>query len=615
MVGQTRDADAWVSHTLEVQREGVRLLAEANDLETAETGSLLTGNEAYAAAYRSARDDLPKTLDSLIGLTRDNPAQQQSLGRLRTLLNEELADVEQTLSLAQAGHKDQALALANSDAGLRRIEALRSELGAFLKREYELLATRRAAANGTRDLQLVFICLSLLVALSLGGWLARSVSRTVRDLRERTGQLEAEVARRRETEDQLRQAQKMEAVGQLAGGIAHDFNNLLTIILGNVEIAQHRLRAASTATARDAPALSSALSKSLLMIERGGRSAVGLTHQLLAFSRRQMLQPARLDLNRIIQSTSELIGRTLGAGIHIETVLAAGLWPAWADAHQMESALINLCVNARDAMPQGGRLTIETGNTHLDEAYVEQFGDVKPGQYVMLSVSDTGAGIPADMLPRVFEPFFTTKRAGEGSGLGLSMVHGFIKQSGGHIRIYSEVGHGTTVKIYLPRLSADTALAAPAARALDAPAVHGAVPGETLLVVEDNDAVRDYARSALTEFGYEVIAVNNLAQAIEKLATSPRVDLVFTDVVLPDGSGRRLAETVKTSAPDIPVLFTTGYTRNAIIHDGRLDPDVHFLAKPYTMQDVARKVRALLDARRSAEGMAGVQRLDSAAQE
>jgi CheY-like chemotaxis protein len=333
------------------------------------------------------------------------------------------------------------------------------------------------------------------------------------------------------------------------------------------------------------------------MAMQAARNAAKLTHRLLAFARRQSLEPARLDCNRLVSGMSDLLRRTLGETVNLEIVLGGGLWPTFADPNQLESAMLNLAVNARHAMPDGGRLTIETTNAYLDEAYVRRFGDMQPGQYVQVSVADTGTGIAPEVLGRVFEPFFTTKDVEAGSGLGLAQVHGFVKQTGGHVRIYSEVGHGTTVKIYLPRLHGAEAVAAiPAPAAETVAPVSGARPGETILVVEDNDGVREYARSALEEFGYKIIEAVNAADALRLAQDGARIDLLFTDVVLPGGaSGRQLSDSLLKQRPDLPVLFTTGYTRNAIVHHGRLDPDVQLLNKPYAQQDLVRKIRELLD--------------------
>jgi two-component system, NtrC family, sensor kinase len=408
-------------------------------------------------------------------------------------------------------------------------------------------------------------------------------------------QLREETLRRHSTELALQQAQKMEAVGQLTGGVAHDFNNLLTIISGNLDTMRRRL--GEVAAAEPLRELASKLAQPLERAIIGAKSAAQLTHRLLAFSRRQPLKPARLDLNNLVASVSELLRRTLGERVNIETVLAGGLWPAFADQNQVENALLNLAINARDAMPDGGRLTIETANVHLDEAYARRFTDLAAGQYVMLSVSDSGTGISQEVLEKVFEPFFTTKPVGQGSGLGLAMVHGFVKQSGGHIRIYSEVGQGTTVKIYLPRMvGEDTGTAVPAGAEPALLPLSGARSQECVLLVEDNDGVREYATSALTELGYTVLAARDGDEALSILERTSRVDILFTDVVLPGGiNGRELANRVLAKRPGLPVLYTTGYTRNAIIHHGRLDADVQLLSKPYTEQDLAMKLRELLD--------------------
>ena len=406
--------------------------------------------------------------------------------------------------------------------------------------------------------------------------------------------LQSETSHREAIEDQLRQSQKLEAVGQLTGGLAHDFNNLLTIIQGNLDTIERRIGA----SASDGHKLAQSIGKSLEMALQGTRSAAQLTYRLLAFSRRQALTPLKLDVNRLISGVSDLLRRTLGGRINIETVLAGDLWPTFADANQLESVLINLSLNARDAMPEGGRLTIETANAHLDETYAQQFTDVLPGQYVLLSVTDTGVGIPADLLHHVFEPFYTTKAVGEGSGLGLAMVHGFVKQSGGHVLIYSEAGHGTTIKIYLPRFSqSDQAAAAPAARSLETPTATRAKEGETIVLVEDNNGVREYARSALEDLGYIVIEATNGEEALAALEDATRVDLLFTDVVLPGMTGRELSDRALKHRPGLRVLFTTGYTRNSIIHNGQLDHDVQLISKPYTQQSLGRKIRQVLESR------------------
>ena len=389
----------------------------------------------------------------------------------------------------------------------------------------------------------------------------------------------------------------MEAVGQLTGGIAHDFNNMLTVIIGNLETLQRRLKHMQTES--EIAEKLSVLGKPAELALQGARNAAKLTHRLLAFARRQPLAPLQTDLNKVVSGMSELLRRTVGETIVFETVLGAGLWRTFVDANQLENVLLNLAVNARDAMPNGGHLTVETSNAYLDEAYTARFGDVTPGQYLLLSVTDTGVGMTPELLARVFEPFFSTKGDQQGSGLGLAMVHGFVEQSGGHIRIYSEPNEGTSVKIYLPRLSKPAADAAANPEELpqrDLRVETAAHHSETLLVVEDNDEVRSYAESALKELGYTVLLASDAAEALRIVANGSRIDLLFTDVVLPGGmNGRQLSQKVLETRPNLPVLFTTGYTPNAIVHHGRLDADVQLLSKPYTQADLSRKIRSILD--------------------
>jgi signal transduction histidine kinase len=405
---------------------------------------------------------------------------------------------------------------------------------------------------------------------------------------ERTRDLLAEMQRREEAEATLRQAQKIESVGQLTGGIAHDFNNMLTIINGNLDTIKRRIKSGKVGD----------LSKPVEAALQGAQNAAKLTHRLLAFSRQQPLDPSPLNLNTLVSGISELLARTVGESIRVETVLSTGLWMTLADSNQVENAVLNLAVNARDAMPNGGTLTIETANVYLDDLYASKFGDLKPGQYVQLSVTDTGTGISKELLDRIFEPFFTTKGPGLGTGLGLAMVHGFVKQSGGHVRVYSEVGEGTAVKLYLPRWQGDNARTSAAPRGLNNIANETQVPaqaGESILLVEDDAGVRDYAVGVLEELGYRVHATESAEKALSVLQGIDRVDLLFTDVVLGGKlSGRQLADEVKRLRPELPILFTTGYTRNPIVDQGRLDSGVSLLNKPYTQRDLSFKIRSIL---------------------
>jgi signal transduction histidine kinase len=414
-------------------------------------------------------------------------------------------------------------------------------------------------------------------------------------VRERTRALEAEAKLRAETEVRLHQAQKMEAVGQLTGGIAHDFNNILQVIMGNLEIARFVLQPPER---HDGASLSP--ERALTAIEtaqRASRSAGQLVQRMLVFSRMQRLEPATLDVNALITDMQDMIVRTLGETIEVKASLAPDLWPVFADRNQLESALLNLVVNARDAMPHGGRLTIETANVEVADASGD---DVAPGEYAMINVSDTGCGIPEALVDKVFEPFFTTKEVGTGSGLGLSMVYGFVKQSRGHVRLHSEVGAGTSVRIHLPRSVASEANegAAPSAQA-DSPTEgnSSARDGEIVLLVEDNEQVRALGVSALENLGYRVLEAPDGHSALRLLdGGAARVDLLFTDVVLPGGmSGPELAAAAGARRPGLPVLFTSGYTGKAGGKDDPLRSDAPMLRKPYALDTLARAVRRAID--------------------
>jgi two-component system cell cycle sensor histidine kinase/response regulator CckA len=381
------------------------------------------------------------------------------------------------------------------------------------------------------------------------------------------------------TRRQLGHAQRMEAVGQLTGGLAHDFNNLLAVVIGNLDLL------------RDQPELSPAAKESVDLALKASLGGATLIRQLLAFSRRQALSPKPFDLGALVASTRELLSRTLGEHIEMTMRLAPDLWPAMADAAQVESAIANLAINARDAMPNGGRLTLETANRHLDDEYVTANPDVQPGDYVMLAVSDTGAGIPAELLSRVFEPFFTTKDHGKGSGLGLSMVYGFAQQSRGHVKIDSKVGHGTTVRLYLPRAEVEKKAAAPVAPARPDQDKIDAV----VLVVEDNFDVRKIVSRLLREFGCTVIEANSGAAALDILQSDQKIDLMFSDVIMPGGmSGTELVQAARHLRPGIKTLLTTGFAEASLRNHVQFAHGDEIITKPYRRQDLVRKLRNVL---------------------
>jgi PAS domain S-box-containing protein len=390
----------------------------------------------------------------------------------------------------------------------------------------------------------------------------------------------ADITDRLALEEQLRQGQRLDSIGRLTGGVAHDFNNLLTVIMGNAELLTEQL----AGHAKLAPLAD--------MVVNAAERGAELTRHLLAFARKQALEPQAVDVNLLVTDMVPLLQRTLGAHVEILVEPAVGLWRALVDPAQLDNALLNLCVNARDAMRQGGVLTIATANRALAQDYVRQHPGLQPGEYVMLCVSDTGTGIAPEHMGRLFEPFFTTKEQGKGTGLGLAMVYGFVKQSGGHIDIVSEPGRGTSIKLFLPR-TADAAAPhnhAPTA----APAAGGA---ETILLVEDDKLVLRYAHDQLVALGYRVFQAADGAKALEIIRTAQTIDLLFTDMVMPGMSGRQLAEQAVAIRPSLKVLYTSGYVENGIVHEGRLDPGVHLLGKPYRREELARRVREILTAR------------------
>ncbi len=583
---QEASATRLVQHTLEVENRVSRVYVELLEAEGAQRGFILSGRSDFLPSYEAAEAALEPELSALSRATADNPHQAANVAQLRATVETRARLLRENLAMARAGTSVPAERLERGrilmDDARRTVEAMRGE-------EDRLLAIRTASQAQQALLARLTFLIAAIAVVALGAFVVVNSRRrlaeavTARDsLADANRRLEAEAASREAAEAQVRQVQKMQAIGQLTGGIAHDFNNMLAIVIGSLDLAKRRLD-------KDRDRAEACIDNAL----DGAHRATQLTSRLLAFSRQQPLQPRVLDVNKLVGGMSELLRRTIGENVAVETVLSGGLWRAAVDPTQLENAIVNLCVNARDAMPDGGKLTIETNNSHLDDHYAATRADVAPGQYVMISVTDTGVGMPAEVVDRAFEPFYTTKGVGRGTGLGLSQVHGFVKQSRGHLAIYSEPGVGTTVKIYLPRNTGE--LDAPDAQRPTGELPH-ARPDEIVLVAEDDERVRHLSVDALRELGYTVVQAADAAQALAVLALQPRVDLLFTDVVMPDLDGRRLADRAREARPDLKVLYTTGYTRNAIVHNGMLDAEVAFLAKPFTIDQLALKVRQVLDA-------------------
>ncbi|WP_334656880.1 ATP-binding protein [Sphingomonas panaciterrae] len=399
-------------------------------------------------------------------------------------------------------------------------------------------------------------------------------------LAEASTEIRVETDRRAAAESQLRQLQKMESLGKLTGGIAHDFNNMLAIVIGGLNLAQRRLARGE-----------SDVNKYLDGAMEGATRAATLTQRLLAFSRQQPLSPEAIDANKLVSGLAELLTRSLGELVQLETILGVGLWKAKADPTELENVIVNLAVNARDAMPEGGKLTLETCNVHVDDDYARE-AEIASGQYVQIAVTDTGTGMSPEVLANAFDPFFTTKEVGKGTGLGLSQVFGFARQSGGHVRVYSEVGHGTTFKLYLPRFWGEEV---PVARRVSTPIRQGKAT-EIIMVVEDEERVRNNSVETLRELGYTVIHAGNGPEALAMIEAGQDVTLLFTDIVMPGMTGRQLADRAVELLPRLKVVFTTGYTRNAVVHNGVLDPGTNFLPKPFGIDQLAAKIAEVLDA-------------------
>jgi len=582
-----QDQDQWVRHSLAVRSELQLIQTLILRAESSQRGYLVTGREEYLAPFNPTRGALQTALDRIASLVNDNPQQIAAARGLRQTISAKLDELERTIAFRKAGRADDALALVNTDAGQRVMGGIVDQIAAMQDDEDRLLATREADAASLDVLLQIGSVAAFVVICGIAILAAYLARRSVATIHAANAQLSLanqslieQISRREQVEAQLRQAQKMEAVGQLTGGMAHDFNNMLGVIVGALDLIKRRLKHDEFGIGRFVESAMKATERSAALIQR-----------LLAFARQQPLAPEAVDANRMIADMSELLRSTLGEQIQIETVLAAGLWKTNVDPYQLESSIVNIAINARDAMPDGGKLTIETENVYLDEAYCSENAEVSAGQYVMIAITDQGGGMAPEIAARAFDPFFTTKPAGKGTGLGLSQVYGFIKQSSGHIKIYSEIGTGTTVKIYLPRLYRQ---ADEVKRAALKPASGDA--DEIVLVVEDDPLMRRLSCDALRELGYTVLESENATAALTMIDDTPGIKLLFTDVVMPEVNGKKLADEALKRRPDLKVLFTTGYTRNAVVHGGVLDPDVNFISKPFTIQQLASKVRAVLDA-------------------
>ncbi len=589
--------NGWVSHTLEVEARLAKLQSLLLQAESGQRGFLLTGRDLALVPYREARATIEREMPALLEAISDNPRQVTSAEELREMSARRMAFLQRGIDARIAGGLEAAAASFDQRTSRPSMPQVQAVITRMDSEELRLLGERQAAVErlqrallGAVATMVLIVLLLALVAVRRARGQAVTISTAHAELRQAHDALIQGSSQRELLEAQLRQAQKMEAVGQLTGGLAHDFNNMLAVIAGNLQLMKRRIAQGRTDLGN---LIDGAID--------GASRAAMLTNRLLAFARRQPLSPTPIDPNKFVAGMSDLLHRSLGEEIRLETILAGGLWRTHADSSQLESALLNLAVNARDAMPNGGRLTIETGNAHLDEGYAARQIDVPPGQYVLIAVSDTGTGMPAEVIARAFDPFFTTKEVGRGTGLGLSQVYGFVRQSGGHVKIYSEPGsdtasggatpQGTTVKLYLPRyLGAES----PSEAMAPARGVPMGAAREVILVVEDEERVRQLAVDLLQELGYSVRAAEGAAAGLRILDADPAVVMVLTDVVMPDLNGRRFADEAQRRRPELKILFMTGYTRNAIVHNDMLDPGVHLLSKPFSLEQLAHKMRDVL---------------------
>ncbi|RWB39231.1 MAG: response regulator [Mesorhizobium sp.] len=580
---QIADRDA-SREAIEAQQTLSSLLSLAQDAETGQRGYLLTGEKNYLLPYQHAVEALPALLKRVDEMFPVGSDRAQQVAGIKDALARKQAELAETIRLYDTGNTAKALDIVRGGRGKLDMDQIRANIDAIRRIDGANLAARAERMEQIEGWLRIGSFAALLGIFLLGIYTIRQSSRRFREVADAQDALSAknaallnEIYTREKAESQLRQVQKMEAVGQLTGGIAHDFNNMLAVITSAMNLAQRKLARGEHDVQSFVEAAADAAAR-----------AANLTARLLAFSRQQPLAPQIIDANRLVTGMSNLLRRTLGHAIEIETVLAGGLWKTHADPSQVENAIINLAVNARDAMDEEGKLTIETANCHLDEAYAAAHPEVKAGQYVMIAVTDTGAGMAADI--KAFEPFFTTKPATKGTGLGLSQVFGFVKQSGGHVKIYSEPGEGTTIRIYLSRFTGPEEAAPPVKTGgrSDVPAT------ETVLLVEDDARVRASTAAALLELGYTVIEAAGGDEALEKLGQNAAIALMLTDIVMPGMNGRQLAEQARKQSPSLKVVFMTGFTRNAVVHNGVLDHDVHFIAKPFTLEQLAAKLRDAL---------------------
>lgn len=588
-------ANKWVTHTIQVELALGTVLERTRAMEAAMRGFLFTRSPRLEDDFVVAARQLDEGVAKVARLTSDNAEQRVNAKLLREMTRQRAAYGQRTMDIMRAGGEEEARRMAAYGDGSRMTRRIARHIAHMSQIEQRLLAERGRRVEHFVWLMSVGLALTVLLVFAVAALVIADARRRYAALIEARDEAKraeatakAALIGREAAEAKVRQLQKMESIGQLTGGIAHDFNNMLAIVIGSLDLAERRIGADPER-----------LLKCIRDARIGAERAATLTARLLAFSRQQPLAPEPLDANSLVGDMHELLVRTLGEHITVETQLARDLWPVFVDRGQLENAILNLALNARDAMDNGGRLSIDTLNVELDQDYVAGNPELAPGDYVMISVTDTGVGMSPGVIERAFDPFFTTKDVGKGTGLGLSQVFGFIKQSGGHVAIYSEEGAGTSIKLYLPRHMGDAPVR-PARMPRGGKLPMGR-PDEIILIVEDERHVRQFSADALRELGYTVLSASNGFDALAILRDRQDISLLFTDVIMPGMNGRKLADEAVAIQPGLRVLFTTGYTRNAVVHNGMLDPGVELLSKPFTITELARRVRGSLDVRSRSE--------------
>ncbi|PPD42487.1 MAG: histidine kinase [Methylocystis sp.] len=589
-----RDSGALLRHTLEVEGALNRLEGFVRRAESEERGFLITRDPSYFAPKEGLSARLERDLTGIGALVADNPAQTERLQRISPVLRERIGLLLNKLELMRTGRFDEATQIVQGGRGKQLMDQIDAVISEMIASEEDLFRRREAKLGEATDTLQTAIGALVVIIASVAGFTIFVAEKQMNALRKSSDSLRAaynqlieESTRRAALEAQLRQSQKLEALGQLTGGIAHDFNNMLGVVVASLNILRRKLQKGEDGADK---LIQSALD--------GTERAANLVHRLLAFSRVQPLHPTPLNANDLVAGMSTILQRTLGGNVQFSTSLEKDLWLTQIDANELENAILNLAVNARDAMRDGGQLTIETGNAALDQAYSDENPDARPGQYVMVAVTDTGCGMPPEVVEKAFDPFFTTKPVGKGTGLGLSQVHGFVRQSGGHVQIHSKSGRGTTIKLYLPRyVEGEEAAPAQVVSEPKPEEFPRGRPEEVVLVVEDDDTARRVTAQGVRELGYTVLEAESGKTAIQIIRERADIALMITDVVMPGMDGARLAREAVFRRHALHVLFITGYPSGSIASNGMLDPNVNLLAKPFSLAQLARKIRETLDAR------------------